>query len=352
MLLELLNKYKNNRADEKLFEEIRESIKKITIKEFEDYYLKLYTSLYDTEISNGKIISKNLKEMNDITYKKLGINKLFNEKICVFNDFKIGEVDYDFFKFINESDFIKSLSDEIAEHGVREGGKNLSATLGGICTLRDYKEIDPIEMYAFAWLRLNTTHPFKNGNKRTSFIGVKSKMFIDVFLNMIEFIITEIIAPFDKLIDENKISKATYNKLMKQLNYWNKPKFEEIDALFKEYKDCMINEIWISISNTPRITQIVNDIIDEIPKGISQKMYADYILSIFIAKITAEEYKANDGEIESRAVEILKADLLLLLTYNQMYILEKCKEATKVFENKPQINLIKFNIWLRKKFQK
>ena len=103
------------------------------------------------------------------------------------------DYDYNFFVILNNDPKIKNVLDEDSEHYPLEEGAKLKGSLSSVCLKKYYNpSFTSINMYTETWWKLNKSHSFNNGNKRTSFIGVKSYAFSDTFINFIESQIKDI----------------------------------------------------------------------------------------------------------------------------------------------------------------
>ncbi len=333
-LSEIIESYRSEYKKQNVAEEIRVAIQDITVDEYEEFYLNLYKNYLSPAIyqmiPNSDL--ENLEGINNFVFNR-EISILLKNDDCIFDEFKQGGDDYNFFLDLNTSSFIKSMLDEVAEHGVRGEGDSkghlLSSILGSICQAKHYEDIDALEMYATTWWKINTTHPFHNGNKRTSFIGVKSKMFSDIFFNWVDRCVLININDLEKIFSSDEFKTKLLPKMIKKINYWKKPTIDEALIICESFKGNMEEEIWESILLNEEISTIINNVVNEISKSVSKIISSDYILSIFIAKVTAIEYKNNDDTMKKRVIEVLKADLIISALRNRDYINNKFESLNK-----------------------
>lgn len=331
-LSEIINTYKSQYKKENVAEEIKDAIQNIGAEEYEKHYKKIYLDFIQRNIipSMVNIENSTLSEINSFYFDR-DLNVMFNSKECIFYEGDDYYGDFEFFRNLNESDFIKSILDEKSEHGVREDGHLLSSILGSICTQKYYENISPLDMYAIAWWKINTTHPFKNGNKRTSFIGVKSSMLSDSLFHWISSLVDLNINDLKEFFKSSEFENKVAPKLIKQMKFWKKPTSKEVVEFSNEFIQRLDEEVWEYISSNPVINGIIDNVVSDVSKAVSEQISTDYILSIFVAKIKATEYKENNDELKHRVIEILKADLLVTILTNLDYINSRIKAMSKEF---------------------
>ncbi len=317
---EIIETYQNRYNEKDISEKLSEDILSITPQEYADYYKDLYNQHFPESKLDSTLSS--LDDYNNYFEKK--IKNEFNNDECIF-DIENGDA-YNFFIELNKSSFVRDLLDEDAKHFVLDKGSKLDGALSSVCTKKDYQQnISAIDMYAEAWWKLNKSHSFSNGNKRTSFLGVKSWLFTDIFLNFIDNAVFLFINGFRQSINENVNIENLHKHALKQSNIgWKKPSLDDINDFINEFMDDIKEEIFdkLSLIGT-KSREIIDRVTFDIAKSVSNQITSDYVLSKFIAKINLDDYLANDEQIRKEVHSIIKAELIIAVLVNQQYILPR-----------------------------
>ncbi len=338
-VIQIHKQYRDNYRLENATEDFKEKIKSIKVDDYEDFYLDILKNILVTEDSASLKKDINLKELNRHFIDKIVKPDYFNLESCIFNDgrndnSKPYDYDYKYMLEINQSEFIKSILDENSEHGVKDDGHLLGSILGSVCNGFLYEHWDPIHMYAQTWWKINTSHPFKNGNKRTSFISVKSKMLSEATRFILERIVERNLKIFIENLPESLIQE-NHKFIKKNIKIWKKPTIEDIKEKLKSIPSYLNNFIWEELNNNGEFLKLFNDLQWKVANTYSENISGDYILSLFIANITADDYKEDDNSLKERVIEIIKANLIEVLLVNENRIM---KEIDTIFF--PLINKI------------
>ncbi len=317
----ILNHYQNTYKIKHVSDEIKNQISEIDVEDYENYYIEELQEIIKTKFNYKGELSNEIGELNNIIVNEFLLPEFIEEGSCIFEESDIcNEITYldDFNSLVNlnESEQIKSILDEKAEHGLKDNGHSLDSILGSVCNGHYYDNWNTIKMYAETWWKISTSHPFKNGNKRTSFIWVKGKILSTAFAN-------SIIKLFDDVHNEifNKFSKENiteiHNKILKNLTTDNKPTQSYVEKKFNDYFDKWTEKMQIVINRNANLEKHFIELSKNISKEYGDRISSDYILSLFIASIKSENYKYNDNHLKERVIKIIESDLILMLLNEQ-----------------------------------
>lgn len=328
---ELILQYKTRYNEHNISEKLSEDIKKITPKDYSDYYIKLYRKHFGIFMPPGLTLT----QINDFFSPR--VVPLFDNDSCIFetNNDLINKEDYEFFVSLNNSKFVKDLLDEDNNHFPIDEGAKLKGTLISVCFKRHYeKNINALDMYSEAWWKLSKSHPFSNGNKRTAFIGVKSMLFSDSLMHFMTMLVENFKSTFNTRInDPNELDRIHKGLKKSQIMGYKKPTKNEILEAHKEYSDIVEENIWQTLFGSEVINTILDRVVSEIAFIATEEISSDYILSKFIAGIPHADYKKDNEAILKEVLTIIKAELTISLLINEKYITDRTNLIAKEMDS-------------------
>ena len=329
---EILDKYRGSTNEKNIAEIIRCDIESITIHDYEKYYIETFSPLKSKKILLG-FENEEISEMSLNEFNKKMLNILtdsFNFEECFFSD-----SDFNFFVELNNSSLIKSMIQEDYEHRLREpSGSTLHSALQSVCTMIAYKKeySNPILQFAEAWWKINTTHPFTNGNKRTPFLAIKSLMFTFLIFQSISKMILAITNANEVVVNDEKAIKKIKKDLKPYIGYkgaTNDKTKKSLRFIFKKNT----NKIIEKLIEKEEVINVLENITIDIGKEVSKVITINYIISIFMAKTTSVEYKENNSYLKKKIINLLFSDILLSWINNQKFLVGRLNLIKKEIMN-------------------